>query len=676
MWRRGFVVGLVAVAGCNIPAVAFTEITPAARIGGQVRGLWDGADGVALRLQADGVDTLLAVSANGAFLFEDQLAPRTSYTVTVTTNPVQHTCIVDSGGTGVVADTDVMNVSIACTGPAAMIVLSGPWGWTFDPTQEIQTFSGSVAFQDITLMVHGSSLSSATVNGSPVVFDKAIAPIPLQLGSTTLPVALTASGGLSKTYQLIFERGASVVEQMAYGKASNTSGRENFGIAMSLSGDTLAIGADTESSMSNGINGDQTQRHGGTVGAVYVFVRNGPSWAQQAYLKASNVTTAAAVGRFGISVSLSGDTLAVGADGENSAATGVNGDQTSRAAGASGAVYVFVRNGTSWAQQAYIKASNTRAMANFGGAVALFGDTLAVGSIAETSATTGIDGDQTDDTTPSAGAVYVFARTAATWRQQAYVKASNTQRSGQFGSAIALFGDTLAVGSPGESSAAQGIDGNQADTSAHIAGAVYIFARTGATWRQQAYVKASNTRSGAHFGRSVALFGGILAVGSPSESSAATGVDGDQTDNTANESGAVYVFHRDNEIWKQQTYLKASNTGAGDQFGYSMSVYGDSLVIGAINESSAATGIAGDQTNNDAPSSGAAYLFTHNGTQWTQQAYLKASNTNRSSQFGASISLFDDTLAVGAYLEASPSTGINGDQTNDAGDSGAIYVFR
>lgn len=109
-------------------ACGYPELPPLEhRVGGRVHGLWDGADGVALRLQADGIDTLLTVAANGDFGFTEPLAPGASYTVTVATNPAKHTCVVDTGGNGTVADVDVTSVSIVCTGPAVAIALSGPW---------------------------------------------------------------------------------------------------------------------------------------------------------------------------------------------------------------------------------------------------------------------------------------------------------------------------------------------------------------------------------------------------------------------------------------------------------------------------------------------------------------------------------------------------------------------
>jgi hypothetical protein len=136
----------------------------------------------------------------------------------------------------------------------------------------------------------------------------------------------------------------------------------------------------------------------------------------------------------------------------------------------------------------------------------------------------------------------VFTRTGGVWSQQAYVKASNTEVSDQFGASLALSGDSLAVGAPGEDSNATGINGNQADNSASTSGAVYVFTRTGGVWSQQAYVKASNTGALDEFGTSLALSGNTLAIGAYFEDSNATGIGGNQSDNSAQDSGAVYVY--------------------------------------------------------------------------------------------------------------------------------------
>ncbi len=457
-----------------------------------------------------------------------------------------------------------------------------------------------------------------------------------------------------------------------YLKASNTDGGDSFGIEVALSGDTLAVGAFGEESSATGVNGDQTSNTTHNGGAVYVFTRSGGVWSQQAYLKASNTE---ASDTFGISVALDGDTLAVGAHTEDSAATGVDGDDSSNSAPNSGAVYVFTRSAGVWSQQAYVKASNTGANENFGISVALAGDNLAVGAHYEDSAATGVNGDQSSTGAYRSGAVYVFTRSGGAWSQQAYVKASNPDASDQFGRRVALSGDTLAVGAHDEDSSATGINVDQSSNGASRSGAAYVFTRTGGVWSQQAYLKASNTETNDRFGISIALSGDTLAVSADSEDSSSTGVNGDQSSNATPGSGAVYVFTRSAGVWSQQAYLKASNTGDFDRFGYGLALAGDTMVVSGDAESSAATGVNGDQSSNGASQSGALYLFTRSGGVWSQHAYLKASNTGINDRFGISVALSGDTLVSGAYAEASSATGINGDQSSNASaGAGAVYV--
>jgi len=382
------------------------------------------------------------------------------------------------------------------------------------------------------------------------------------------------------------------------------------------------------------------------------------------YFKTSNSNSSDI---FGGSVSLSadGNTLAVGAFGESSAATGINGDQADNSASGSGAVYVFARSNRLWQQQAYLKASNTGADDNFGGFVSLSADgsTLAVGAVDESSAATGINGDQADNS----------ARTSGEWQQQAYIKASNTGAGDIFGRvSLSADGNTLAVGAPSESSAATGINGDQADNLAPFSGAVYVFVRTSGLWQQQAYVKASNSDFADDFGRSVSLSadGNTLAVGAPGERSATTGINGDQADNSVDDSGAAYVFARSNGLWQQQAYVKPSNSGFADDFGSSVSVSadGNTLAVGARREDSAATGINGDQADNSAPFSGAVYVFARTSGQWQQQAYIKSGNPDDNDLFGSSVSVSanGNTLAVGVINESSAATGINGDQADNS----------
>ena len=412
------------------------------------------------------------------------------------------------------------------------------------------------------------------------------------------------------------------------------------------------------------------------------------------YFKASNTGDGDS---FGYSVSISGDghTLAVGAIGEGSDATGVNGDESKNSKNLSGAVYVFVRNSSStqWEQQAYIKASNTDLLDLFGYSVSLSGNgnTLAVAAISEASDSTGVNGDQSKNSKAQAGAVYVFTRSSGTWKQQAYIKASNTDINDGFGTSVSLSGDgnSLAVGAASEDSDSTGVDDAQGNVNRNFnAGAVYVFTRHGEDWSQQAYIKASNTGEEDGFGISVSLSddGNSLAVGAVNEDSSSTVVNGMENNNSATDSGAVYVFVRDSSSqWTQQAYIKASNSGADDQFGRSVSLSGDgnSLAVGAIQEDSNAKGVDGEQNNNDGADSGAVYFFTRSSTTWSQQAYIKASNTSADDEFGYAVSLSGDgnSLVVGAISEDSNAKGVSGDapaQDKDDGnhdDSGAVYFF-
>jgi FG-GAP repeat len=461
---------------------------------------------------------------------------------------------------------------------------------------------------------------------------------------------------------------AASIAQQAYVKASNTNVSDNFGVSVAISGDTVVVGARREASNATGVNGDQTDNSASFAGAAYVFVRNGSTWAQQAYLKASNTETGDS---FGGAVAISGDTVVVGAVFESSDANGVNGDQGNNGAPGAGAAYVFVRDGATWSQQAYLKASNSDASDLFGVSVAVSGNTVVVGANGESS-----NGDQTDNGDLNSGAAYVFARNGTNWSQQAYLKASNTDTGDLFGGAVAVSGDTVAVGAFFEDSNATGINGDQTDNSASNAGAAYIFVRTGTTWSQQAYMKASNADAEDRFGTSVAVSGDTALVGASFEASKATGVNGDQTDNSLSTSGAVYVYVRNGTTWSQQAYLKASNPDATDFFGDSVAVSSDVAVVGAFQEASNADGINGDQNDNSAPQAGAAYAFTRSGTFWSQQAYVKASNSGNPDQFGFSVAVDGEAGVIGAQFESSIATGINGDQNdNSATSSGAAYIF-
>jgi len=329
---------------------------------------------------------------------------------------------------------------------------------------------------------------------------------------------------------------------------------------VAFDGDTLAVGAIYEDSCSAE---DENNNACSNSGAVYVFVRTGGVWSQQQYIKASDAGTG---DLFDLSVALDGDTLAVGAVFESSCSAA---DENDNACPRAGAVYVFLHTGAVWSQVQYIKASNAGTGPGFDGlgdrfgqSVALDGNTLAVGAIFEDSCSCGAL-DENNNGCANAGAVYVFVYTGVLWAQQQYIKASNAGSRARFGQSVALAGDTLAVGAYYEESCSAS---DENSIGCPEAGAAYMFLRTGTVWGQQQYIKASNVGTGDVFGVSIALEGNTLAVGAAGEDSCSAL---DENDNACLGAGAVYVFVRTGAVWSQEQYVKASNAGAQDNFGYS-----------------------------------------------------------------------------------------------------------
>jgi uncharacterized repeat protein (TIGR01451 family) len=422
--------------------------------------------------------------------------------------------------------------------------------------------------------------------------------------------------------------------------------------------------------------------------AAALTVAAAPLFTQQAYLKASNTGEN---DQFGNSVAISGDTVVVGALQEDSNATGVDGDPANDSAVDSGAAYVFVRSAGGWSQQAYLKGSNTDAGDRFGSSVAILGDTIVVGA----------------EGAGVGGAVYVFVRSAGAWSQQAHLPAPLDPGVQGFGYSVAISGDTLVAGASNRGA--------------------YVFVRNAGAWSRQARLTASNPGDQDLFGRSVGISGDTVVVGALGEDSDATGVDGDPANDAAVDSGAAYVFVRNAGAWSQQAYLKASNTGAGDFFGSSVAISGDTILVGALFEDSDAAGVNGDPSNDSLTDSGAAYLFVRSAGVWSQQAYLKpsnpsvgaffgfsaategdtlvvtsvreffndgaaytfvrragvwsqlailrASNADVPDWFGYSVAISGGTLVVGARFEDSNATGVDGDPNNAAVNAGAAYVF-
>jgi len=336
----------------------------------------------------------------------------------------------------------------------------------------------------------------------------------------------THAGGRAAGSAYVFVRSGEAWTQQAKLTASDAAAKDWFGVSVSVSGDTAVIGAYHDD-------------HAGKTdaGSAYVFVRSGEVWTQEAKLTAPD---AAAPDLFGASVSVSGDTAVIGAYQDSHT------DGT-----AVGSAYVFVRSGGVWTQQAKLTASDAVAADYFGGSVSISGDTAVIGA-------SGYDhADGTD-----AGSAYVFVRSGGVWTEQAKLTASDAAGSNWLGQSVSVSGDTATIGAPADDHV---VGAN--------AGSVYVFVRSGGVWTQQAKLTASDAAAYDWFGHSVSVSGDTATIGA-------------WWDNHAGGTGAgsAYMFVRSGGVWTQQAKLTASDAAAHDYFGYSVSVSGDTAVIGAYGD--------------------------------------------------------------------------------------------
>jgi hypothetical protein len=419
---------------------------------------------------------------------------------------------------------------------------------------------------------------------------------------------------------------------------------------------------------------------------------------QEAYIKAQNAGSGQ---QFGYGLLIDGDTLVASAPYDDSGAVGVNGNVYDLSAPDSGAVYVFVRRNGAWNQQAYLKPSDTAPEWFFGSAIAISGDTIAVGAIQ----------DDFMSFPTHIGAVYVFVRNAGTWTQQQRLVSSDGEPRDLFGYALALQGDTLAIGA--------NLEGNLNTRT----GAVYMFQRNGTVWSEKQKLKAAEPHTSSQFGNVLSLWDDTLVISAGE-------------DNTpARRSGEVYVFQRTGERWTERQQLLPSPISELALFGYSTALRGDRLLVGAprldlmsfpdaphgdvyvydrvdgefrlstklaapvatrsdyfgsgvaLTDDTILVGACGDASNarglghdsrvGDAPRSGAAYLYARKEDDWEQSAYLKASNAESQDGFGCAVTLSDELAIVSAIYEDSAKGGINpAPEDNQSENSGAVYVFH
>lgn len=454
--------------------------------------------------------------------------------------------------------------------------------------------------------------------------------------------------------------------QSAYLKAPHADAFDEFGTSVAVSGNFAVVGALAEGSNATGVDGDASNNAAPMAGAAYVYEFAGGAWQHHAYLKASNAEPG---DRFGVAVAISGDLIAVGAIQEDSGSPGVDGDQADNSVSQAGAVYVFRRDGGSWVQEAYLKASTPSVFGAFGQSLSLDADTLVVGGDI-----TGPGGSLPSD----AGAAYVFVRSSSgTWSEQAILRTTSPSSSPWFGHVVGVSGDVIVVGDPFDSGPGVGVNPLPGGPDNDLSGAAFVFERTGSTWDAAAYIKASNPNNLDQFDISVAVDGDTIAVGAMTERSAATGIDGDQGDNSALGAGAVYVYQRGVTSWEQRAYVKASNTGEGARFGSSVAVNGDALAVGSAGERSAATEINGDTSDISLDRAGAAYLFRRSQGTWEEVAFLKAPNPDSLDLMGSACALGSSHLVVGAFGEdGDAASGATTAFNDGAQGAGAAYAYE
>jgi hypothetical protein len=385
--------------------------------------------------------------------------------------------------------------------------------------------------------------------------------------------------------------------------ASDGALNDQFGASISISGDTVVVGARYDD---------------GNKGSAYIFEKPGTGWSDMTQTAKLTASDGASGDRFGHSVSISGDTVVVGARGDDSS---------------QGSAYIFEKPGTGWSdmtQTAKLTASDGAATAVFGHSVAISGDTVVVGAYGD------------DTTYVDQGSAYVFEKPEGGWSdmtQTAKLTASDGYVYDELGVSVSISGDTVVVGADG-------------DNIAYLdQGSAYVYERPGGGWydmTETAKLTASDGAAEDYFGYSVAVSGDTVVVG-------AYGVD---TTNgvTYFEVGQAYVFEKPGGGWSNMTEtakLTASDGAANDEFGYSVAISGDTALVGAWG--------GNDYT-------GSAYSFEKPGGGWadmTQTAKLIASDGEPYDRFGISVAIEDNTATVGAHLD---------DAT--ASTSGSAYVFE
>jgi hypothetical protein len=365
--------------------------------------------------------------------------------------------------------------------------------------------------------------------------------------------------------------------------ASDAAAEDWFGKSVSINGDTMVVGAVYEDDK------------GTNSGSAYVFRYDGTSWVEEAKLTASD---GAAYDQFGCSVSISGDKVVVGAQLDDD----LGGD--------SGSAYIFRYNGTNWVEVAKLTASDGSTNSSFGNSVSVSGETVVVGAYWD------------DGAGWNSGSAYVFRYNGTSWVEETKLTPSDAAYEDFIGESVSISGDTIVVGAFGD------------DDGGNNSGSAYIFRYNGTNWVEETKLTASDASEDAIFGNRVCISGDAVVVGSYGD------------DDAGYLSGAAYIFRYNGSSWVEEAKLTASDGAAGNYFGVSVSITGDTAVVGAYGSDST-------------------YIFRYKGTSWVEVAKLKASGGALRESFGASVSINGDKVVVGA-----PTDDDNGFW------SGSAYVFN
>jgi LPXTG-site transpeptidase (sortase) family protein len=421
---------------------------------------------------------------------------------------------------------------------------------------------------------------------------KRIWAIPIALALTLAsirPAGLAASQAAASSIPTL-----GVIQQWSLA-APDAGYQDQFGYAVAIDGNTAVIGA---RNADPDLGGGPVQ----DAGAAYVYSYNGKTWVLEARLTAKG---AAPGDTFGVAVAISAGRIVVGATGVDLENPNKKGELLKDA----GAAYIFTRSGGSWVQQAELTADDYAEEDAFGSAVAIYQNTAVVAA-------------STKNLPPlvNVGAVYVFQNGGGKeWGQQAKLLPFDPFLGDYFGSSVAIYGNRIAVGA---------VQTNPIGESGP--GKAYIFKRDGQTWSLEDQLKAQGGRSGDTFGDAIAIYGDTLVVGAQHS-------DPDLGAGRVTSAGAAYVFQRSGKDWEESARLTAADGRVFDQFGRSVGIYKDVIVVGADGATQA--GNSG---------SGAVYVFKKDQDGWSAQTRAVTDPTSEGDLFGRAVAISRDWFVAGA----------------------------